>query len=591
MWVDRRLLPCGARAEGSLDAAAGFSRKGDSPPAQKRTCAVAANKGGRAILMPLLLCTNRGPALPQFGLRSTSGSDGTARVKGDLGERPGQVFAAVGRVPPRKRRVSTGGVGHTSTQGDRDCLSLSNGPDGGVGGPRGGAAREGSLVSAPESRALPRRTRAPRSVGYRVRATWFAFGPAAVWLACAACEGGGASQPGCRFGEERVIAEGPVLELDAVALVALEVGALGLWSEPAGLFARRLDDSGAPLGAAARIGRRCAGGLSAAVAGGGVDVVCMDRGSDPSRPRAKRILPRLRWHRLDRDGRLGASRPIARVGPLSQGVAIAGSIDAAKGSGVQGAVPVRSSAASWAVWQDASVAGQTAWATRLSAEGVAPPIRLSAAGHAAGQPAVLADGRGVLAVWPETYLEAGLPRGHLVGAILAGGARTVRVASKRPLLRVHHDASRPQLLAAEALGRVLAFRDRRRKGRRTGLFLAGLPGWEGVVRAVSGAKRVARADGDARPAVCECGGRLFTATPRTYAGDYFVGLNVVGEHFDRIAPEQQFYEDAHAFSQAAAACVQGRPLLLIGERARLSQGRSKLRAVPILCEPFQQREL
>ena len=373
--------------------------------------------------------------------------------------------------------------------------------------------------------------------------------------------------------------ESLALELDAVALLALPDGALALWSEPAGLFGRRLDPDGTPRARTRRIGRRCGGGFSAIGSTGEVHVACLDAGSEASHPASAPIPPRLRWHRLDGQGRLVASRVVAPVGPLSQGVAIAAPLAKTR----DGAEPEP-----WVVWQDASAAAQIAWATHLTASDLAPPVRLSAVGRAAGHPAVVVDRRGPFAVWPETYLEDGEPRGELVGVALGadadppgGGSGAVRLASRRRiLLRVHHDASRPQLLHGPVAGRVLAFRDRRRKGQRTGLFLAALSEAGRIPEAV----RVARADGDARPALCACGGRLFAATPRTYAGDYFVGLNVVARDLSRAAPEQQFYEDAHAFSKAAAACVGGRPLLLIGERARLSQTRSRLRAVPILCD-------
>ena len=95
--------------------------------------------------------------------------------------------------------------------------------------------------------------------------------------------------------------------------------------------------------------------------------------------------------------------------------------------------------------------------------------------------------------------------------------------------------------------------------------------------------RAARADGDATPAFDACFGGLVTSTPRTFAGDYFVGVSWLGAGPRPPTLEQQFYEDAHEFTDTAAACVGDHALLLIGERGKLSQKETMLRSATFSC--------
>ena len=68
--------------------------------------------------------------------------------------------------------------------------------------------------------------------------------------------------------------------------------------------------------------------------------------------------------------------------------------------------------------------------------------------------------------------------------------------------------------------------------------------------------RVGRADGVGRPALAPCMDGVVVATPRTYGGDYFVGVNWLDQRAaQRTRGEQQFYEDSHAFTQVAVACA------------------------------------
>jgi hypothetical protein len=95
--------------------------------------------------------------------------------------------------------------------------------------------------------------------------------------------------------------------------------------------------------------------------------------------------------------------------------------------------------------------------------------------------------------------------------------------------------------------------------------------------------RVGRADGVGRPAIAPCMEGVVVATPRTYGGDYFVGVNWLDRELTRTRGEQQFYEDSHAFTQVAAACLGDHALLLIAEFPQLHSASSALRAVPYRC--------
>ena len=76
---------------------------------------------------------------------------------------------------------------------------------------------------------------------------------------------------------------------------------------------------------------------------------------------------------------------------------------------------------------------------------------------------------------------------------------------------------------------------------------------------------------------------LVAATPRTYGGDYFVGVNWLDPGLERSRGEQQFYEDSHAFTQVAVACAGAQALLLIAEFPQLQNATAALRAVPYRC--------
>jgi hypothetical protein len=195
-------------------------------------------------------------------------------------------------------------------------------------------------------------------------------------------------------------------------------------------------------------------------------------------------------------------------------------------------------------------------------------------------PALATSGGETALAWAENWIERGELRSRLV--------IWDRPAAPRTLLERAHVAAMPQLFPlGDGLG--LGYRDRAGPGAKTGLYLAKV-GRAKVGLAKVGARgeklatvRAGRADGVGRPALQACMHGVVTATPRTYGGDYFVGINWLDESLERPRGEQQFYEDAHAFTQVSAACFGAHALLLIAEFPQLQRDTTALRAVPYRC--------
>jgi hypothetical protein len=366
-------------------------------------------------------------------------------------------------------------------------------------------------------------------------------------LLAAACDRG-ARRRFCRLGAEHEVARTSQKQLDAIELVTIGSNAVALWSEPGGLFARRLDGEGRPRGERVRLGARCEGGLVAAADAPDIEVACLvhpERGKqdDPGGVLVLRITPALALVRSQRLGRAGA---------LSEGVGMA-----------------RGSKGLELVWHDGSPDAQRVWWASL-ADGEASAQVMSQNDRLASAPAITALSGVTVMAWAENWLRGD----DLVSRIVYWDHR----AAPKTLIRNVHVAASPQLLAlGDQL--VLGFRDRR-AGAKTGLYLARIAD-RGAQEAE--AVRVGRADGVGRPALTPCMDGVIAATPRTYGGDYFVGINWLDRALQRARGEQQFYEDAHAFTQVAGACLGSRAVLLIAEFPQLHRASAALRAVPYTC--------
>lgn len=364
-------------------------------------------------------------------------------------------------------------------------------------------------------------------------------------LAVAACDDTGRR---CHFGSDHSVFSSSTPQFDDVALVQLSSNPLAVFSEASGLFIRELDAYGMPRQRAERLADRCDAGLAAVVSGAELWVACGRRPTGAGTHGAVTLYRRRTTVEvLRRFGPLGAE---------SHGVSLA----------VQGERAV-------VVWQDAAVGGAQLWYGDTSR----PDARvLSDPEWFASTPQVVVSGAQMLAIWDETQehtgsFESRIRMQVLSGSVYAAGAKTVAEG---------HDASPSPAVAAEARGMWLAFRDRRREHRKAGLYLSRL---DGAGRRTAEA-RIGRADGVGRPTLTSCLSGLVAATPRTFAGDYFVGVVHAPYDLGAISLEQQFYEDSHEFSQVAAACLGARALLLIAERGRPGDGGASLRSVGFACE-------
>jgi hypothetical protein len=358
-----------------------------------------------------------------------------------------------------------------------------------------------------------------------------------------------AGQPFCKLGEEHEIARSSAKELDGIELVALGrgLGLLALWSEQGGLFVRAVDEQGRAQGAPQRLGVRCQGGLAAEPDGDAVEVACLvhpERGKheDAGGVLLQRVGPALALQR---------SRMFGRAGSLSSGIAMA-----------RGAHGLE------VAWHDGSPDVQRVMWRALAQDG-SDAEQVSQSGRLASAPSLAARAGSTAISWAETWLEGA----ELLSRIVYWD----RHAPPRTLVPVLRLAASPQLFS---LGddMLLGFRDRR-GSEKTGLYLTHVAERTRHVAPI----RIGRADGVGNPALEPCMGGIVAATPRTYGGDYFVGVNWLDRELVRARGEQQFYEDAHAFTQVAAACLGSHALLLIAEFPQLQRKSMALRAVSYSC--------
>jgi hypothetical protein len=369
----------------------------------------------------------------------------------------------------------------------------------------------------------------------------------ALSILLGACRAG-AMPEHCELGREQAVVRVAAKDFDAIELAQTEQGPLALWSEPGGTFARPLHEDGRPRGGVVRVGPRCEGGLAATGDGAELELACLRHGTDQKPGDNGGLLVQ----RLSRELRVTRRAVLGAAGPLSEGVSLA-----------------RSDRGFEVAWHDASPDVHRVW---WASTGEAASARaISAPGRMAFAPSILARGESTVVAWAENWVE----RERLRSRIAFHDSR----AATRGLLRIAHPTAAPRLLSSDQ-GLVLAYRDRPRETDKAGLYVARLGSdGEPLERPV----RVGRADGVGRPALCACMGGIVLATPRTYGGDYFVGINWLSPELQRLRGEQQFYEDSHAFTQVAAQCLGSHALLLVAEFPQLQRETTTLRAVPYRC--------
>lgn len=416
-----------------------------------------------------------------------------------------------------------------------------------------------------------------RDIGACARLGWLGWCLVVAGCSSPAVDAGRAAGA-CHFGPEHSVASAVHARFDGLQLVPVGDGALGLWSDPSGLYARALGPEGTPLAPPVRLAGQCDGGMAAvggaAATGGGhprTVVACL-RAARREAPAGGVVLYGVHTANAAAADDQGAAGTAGTAGTL--GVRVLAQLGPA-GRLSQGVAAVWDAGVLHVAWLDADAEAHrvrlSAW--RPAGGATASRVR-SVAGHAAGSPDLLASPTGgpPIVAFAEAYMGEGLPVSEVVVAPIDGRVEPTRIG-------VAEGAPAPRL--GIAAGRVhVAYRDRRRRGERTGLYVQAL---DGRLRPAGAPLRVARADGDATPAVAACLHGLVASTPRTFAGDYFLGVNWIRPGPERGAPEQQFYEDAHEFTHTAVTCVGGRALLLIGERGRPGQAATSLRAATFSC--------
>jgi len=375
---------------------------------------------------------------------------------------------------------------------------------------------------------------------------------ALVALTCAfalACE---EPAPVCRFGREYALFRSETQSFHDLHTVSLGGGALALFSDSRGVHAQRLDASGAPIAPATRLFDGCDGGLDADGDERELHLACVRR--DPRDEASERVS----LYTLDSDLRVRSVSAFGRAGRMSHGIAL-----------------VRAGDQLAIAWHAAAMSGGRIW--YFEPGRMAEPRQLSDDGWEASAPSLVRLGGRTFAAWAETRYdgERAHSRIRLSAPDATGGA-----ARPQTVLESRDPAPSPRLVAL-ADGMLLSFRDKRESRRKTGLYLARLS-MQG--RLVGSVVRAGRADGIATPVLEPCLGGVVSATPRTFAGDYFVGVLRADAELRRLSPEQQFYEDSREFDRVAVHCAADSALLLIAERGRLLKGNAALRSTTFRCE-------
>jgi len=388
----------------------------------------------------------------------------------------------------------------------------------------------------------------------------------------------------CKLSTARVVASTEAKVVDGLALAAIEHGALLAWSDSNGTFARQLDAEGAPRGEVARVADRCEGGVALAASAAGVALACARRAA----PRDATQAGSADVYALTPGGdRIAAElrASYAPAGSLSDGIALAW---------VDGASAADKPALALA-WHDASPDVQRIWLVS-DAYAKRPAQLVSGDGNIASSPVLVAHDGQLALGFSERFTRGDALETSTM--LWTGEARLDAARGKTNPVVIEEETKAPksgawveplpQLVFADG-ALVLGYRAPGRAGKRPGLQLANVEAERGahaVLQAprVRAPVRVGRADGVGRPSLTACMGGLVAATPRSYAGDYFIGINWLSRAFTKPRREQQFYEDARAFTQAAGACMGAHALLALAELPQLDRPKAELHVAKYACE-------
>jgi hypothetical protein len=326
---------------------------------------------------------------------------------------------------------------------------------------------------------------------------------------------------------------------------------IAVYSDGRGVHAQPLEPTGAPRETAQRLFEPCDGGFDAE-GGREIKLACLRRAQSEDE------LDRVTLYTLDAKLEVQATEHFGQAGRMSQGIALA---------------PASAAGAHAVLWQDAAVSGSRIW--YFEPGHAAAPRLLSDDAWEASAPSLAWTGSQLYAGWAETRFSGERAQSRIVTLALSvsGAVRHTLVDAK--------DADPSPRLVAVPGGLMVSFRDKRETGRKTGLYMARVT-HEG--RLLGRVVRAGRADGRATPVLEPCLGGVVSATPRTFAGDYFVGVLRADTELRRLSAEQQFYQDSREFDRVSVYCGQDQALLLIAERGRLLKGNAALRSTTFRCD-------
>lgn len=368
--------------------------------------------------------------------------------------------------------------------------------------------------------------------------------------------------------------------IDGVAVARFRAGVLLAWSDSLGLYARPLDAWGKPAAPTVRLAERCDGGIALASSAAGLALACSRRAvpRDVDQPGSAGV------YRVAHEGPSLVATELATFSPagsLSEGISLAW-VDA-PGSGDP---PVLALA-----WHDGSPDVQRIWLVSDVA-GETPAQSVSTQASVAHAPMLAARGRRLALTWGERVTQGDSIESAAM--LWTGEARLDAARGKATAVayggepRASWVEPLPQLaFLGDEL--VIGYRAPGQHGKKAGLQLAhvrGEVGAHGVMAEPSAPepKRVGRADGVGSPSLTACMGGLVAATPRSYSGDYFIGINWLSGALEHPRREQQFYEDAHAFTQTAGVCLGDHALLALAELPPLDQPKAQLHVATYACQ-------
>lgn len=303
------------------------------------------------------------------------------------------------------------------------------------------------------------------------------------------------------------------------------------------------------MGAPRRIATSCPGGLAATSQGEALVIACV-RPADRDRGRTGQVVVLRVGEGVEVLGSLGP------VGSESRGVDLA----------IEGERVVVG-------WRDADVFTARARVAELNGEARA----LSSEGVLASAPSLVFDEGALVAAWTESWFDpAGRPAGHLF--VQREGE------PPRPSLDVG-DLDVRVHLAKDARGLLVTLRDRRPRGAEHRAFVGRL---DGRLRLTLEALRSpARADAEeSKPMLVPCGEHVFSVSSRTSSrGVTMASLRRLDAELRPVEAEHQIYEYHARFPQAVGACVDGRLLVAVGERASAVSPTPRLRTYGLRCGP------